>query len=69
MTVKREDLYKIINEISDENLPKVKEILNTLRKYEKEIEEVEPTVDEIKSIDEGINGSFYSFEEVFEDDL
>ncbi|UTW70114.1 hypothetical protein KHA80_05430 [Anaerobacillus sp. HL2] len=51
------------------NLEKVKEILETLTKYEDEIDEVEPTNDEKKAIEEALYGEFHSFEEVFKGDL
>lgn len=69
MAVRREELYKIIDNISDRNLEKVKEILETLTKYEEQFEEVEPTDDEKKVIEEAMNGEFHSFEDVFKDEL
>ncbi|MBU8907482.1 hypothetical protein [Desertibacillus haloalkaliphilus] len=69
MAVRREDLYKIIDNISERNLEKVKEILETLTKYEEQFEEVEATNEEKKVIEEAMNGEFHSFEDVFKDDL
>ncbi|WP_407268547.1 hypothetical protein [Radiobacillus sp. PE A8.2] len=69
MAVRREELYKIIDNISERNLEKVKEILETLTKYEEQFEEVEPSNDEKKVIKEAINGDFHSFEDVFKDEL
>lgn len=69
MAVRREDLYKIIDNISERNLEKVKQILETLTKYEDQFEEVEPTKAEKRAIKEAMYGEFHSFEEVFKDDL
>lgn len=69
MAVNREDLYKIIDNISERNLTKVKEILETLTKYEEGPEEVEPTDKEKKAIEIAMSGEFHSFEDVFKDDL
>ncbi|MDG5471331.1 hypothetical protein P6709_06200 [Jeotgalibacillus sp. ET6] len=69
MAVRRQDLYKIIDNISEKNLEKVKEILETLSKYEEEFDEVEPTEDQKTAIDEANSGEFHSFEDVFKDDL
>ncbi|MBU9724303.1 MULTISPECIES: hypothetical protein [Bacillaceae] len=62
MAVRREELYKIIDNISERNLEKVKEILETLTKYEEQFEEVEPTNDEKKVIEEAMNEDFHSFD-------
>lgn len=71
MSVRREELYKIIDNISERNLEKVKEILETLTKYEEheQFEEVEPSNQEKKVIEEAMNGEFHSFEDVFKDEL
>lgn len=69
MAVRREELYKIIDNISEKNLEKVKTILETLTKYEEEFEEVEPTNVEKKAIEEAMYGEFHSFEDVFKEDL
>ncbi|OIJ13890.1 hypothetical protein BKP37_09390 [Anaerobacillus alkalilacustris] len=62
-------MYKIIDNISEKNLEKVKEILETLTKYEQEFYEVEPTNEEKKAIEEAMYSEFHSFEDVFKDDL
>ncbi|KIL43189.1 hypothetical protein [Jeotgalibacillus campisalis] len=65
MAVRRQDLYKLIDNISEENLEKVKEILETLSKYEEEFDKVEPTDDQKMDIEEANSGEFHSFEDVF----
>ncbi|KEF37221.1 hypothetical protein M670_03467 [Schinkia azotoformans MEV2011] len=69
MSVQREEIHKMIDRFSEKNLSKIKETLETLLKYEDEIEEENPTKEEKIIIDEALKEDFHSFEEIFGDSL
>lgn len=68
MAVRREDIHKMIDELSDEKLPKVQKFLLELECSDEIIisKKTERSIKE--SLEEYKKGEYYTFEEVFGED-